>query len=315
MFRMSLASMASFAVTLALSAAAFAAWPERSIEFIVPFPAGGTVDLVARKLGEAMTEVVGQSVVVINRDGGSGVIGVQAIANAPPDGHSIAFTPNGPLTVQPALRKTPFTLSSFRPVCQVFTYPYVLAVAEASPINTLKDYVNEAKGGALNYAFGGVGTAPQFAALQLSQAAGVKMLGVPYRGDPPGAMALKGGEVKSGIFTVEVARQQRFKVVAVFAEQRLATMPNVPTAREQGYDVVASTMAGLVAPAKIHEDAAKALDAACAKAVQSPKFVAGMKQLEQTIAYLPGDKFNTTLVDDANSKKKLIESSGMRQEQ
>ena len=266
MFRMSLTSVASLAVTLTLSSPAFAAWPERPIEFIVPFPAGGTVDLVARKLGEAMTDVVGQSVVVINRDGGSGVIGVQAVANAPADGHSIAFTPNGPLTVQPSLRKTPFTLASFRPVCQVFTYPYVLAVSETSPINTLKDYVTEAKGGALNYAFGGVGTAPQFAALQLSQVAGVKMLGVPYRGDPPGAMALKGGEVKSAIFTVEIARQQRFKIIAVFAEQRIASLPNVPTAREQGYDVIASTMAGLVAPAKINDDAAKALEAACARA-------------------------------------------------
>ena len=318
MFRTSLTSsvlVVSLAAALTVSNAASAAWPERSVEFIVPFPAGGTVDLVARKLGEAMTDVIGQSVVVINRDGGSGVIGVQAVANAQPDGHSIAFTPNGPLTVQPALRKTPFTLASFRPVCQVFTYPYVLAVAETSPINTLKDYISEAKGGALNYAFGGVGTAPQFAALQLSQVAGVKMLGVPYRGDPPGAMALKGGEVKSGIFTVEIARQQRFKVLAVFAEQRIGSLPNVPTAREQGYDVVASTMAGLVAPARINDDAAKALDAACAKAVQSPKFVAGMKQLEQTIAYLPGDRFAAVLTSDADSKKMLIESSGIRLEQ
>lgn len=307
--------MAAIAASVALSGTALAAYPERPIEFIVPFPAGGTVDVVARRFGEALADAIGQPVVVLNRDGGSGVIGIQAVANASPDGYSIAFTPNGPLTVQPSLRKTPFSMASFRPICQVFTYPYVLAVAENSAITTLKEYIDEAKGGNLNYAFGGVGTAPQFAALELSKAAGVKMLGVPFRGDPPGAMALKGGEVKSGIFTVEGARQQKFRILAVFAEQRIAALPNVPTAREQGYDVVASTMAGLVAPAKIRDDAAKALEAACDKAVRSPKFVAGMKQLDQNIAYLPGDRFAAVLGSDTDSKKKLIESSGIRLEQ
>ena len=306
---------AACAAMIVLSGAAAAAYPERPIEFIVPFPAGGTVDLVARKLGEALSDVLGQSVVVITRDGGSGVIGVQAVANASPDGYTVAFTPNGPLTVQPSLRKTPFSLASFHPLCQVFTYPYVLAVAENSPVRSLGDLIARAKDGNVNYAFGGVGTAPQFAALQLAQAAGVKMLGVPYRGDPPGAMALKGGEVQSAILTVEVARQQKFRILAVFAEQRIPVLPNVPTAREQGYDVIASTMAGLVAPAKIRDDAAKVLEAACEKAVHSPKFTAGMKQLEQTVAWLPSDKFSAVLSSDTESKRKLIESSGIRTEQ
>jgi tripartite-type tricarboxylate transporter receptor subunit TctC len=294
---------------------AIAAWPERPIEFIVPFPAGGTVDVVARRFGEAFAEAIGQPAVIVNRDGGSGVIGIQAVANAQPDGYTLSFTPNGPLTVQPSLRKTPFSMASFRPICQVFTYPYVLAVAENSPIHSLADYINAAKGGNLDYAFGGVGTAPQFAALQLQQAAGVKMLGVPYRGDPPGAMALKGGEVKSAILTVEGARQQKFRMLAVFAEQRIPALPNVPTARELGYDVVASTMAGLIAPAKIGDDVAKSLEAACAKAVQGPRFVAAMKQMEQNIAYLPGDRFQAVLASDTESKKKLIETSGIRLEQ
>lgn len=307
--------IAAIALASAISLPTHAAYPDRAVEFIVPFPAGGTVDIVARRFGEALTELVGQPVVVVNHDGGSGVVGVQAVANAAADGYTIAFTPNGPLTVQPSLRKTPFSLASFRPLCQVFTYSIVLAVAENSPIQTLKDFIAKAKGGDVNYAFGGVGTAPQFAALQLSQVAGVKLLGVPYRGDPPGAVALKGGQVQSAILTVEIARQQKFRILAVFAEQRIAALPNVPTAREQGYDVIASTMAGLVAPAKIADDAAKTLEAACEKAAHSAKFMTGMKQFEQTIAYLPASAFSAVLASDAESKRKLIESSGIRTEQ
>ncbi len=303
------------ALATAISLPTHAVYPERAVEFIVPFPAGGTLDIVARKFGEAVTEAIGQPVVVVNRDGGSGIVGVQSVANASADGHTIAFTPNGPLTVQPSLRKTAFSLASFRPICQVFTYSIVLAVAENSPILTLKDFIAKAKGGNVNYAFGGVGTAPQFAALQLSQVAGVKLLGVPYRGDPPGALALRSGDVQSAILTVEIARQQKFRILAVFAEQRIAALPNVPTAREQGYDVIASTMAGLVGPAKMADDAAKMLEAACDKATRSVKFAAGMKQIEQTVAYLPASAFSAVLASDAESKRKLIESSGIRTEQ
>jgi tripartite-type tricarboxylate transporter receptor subunit TctC len=308
--------LTALAALLAVTGSARAEYPERPVQVIVPFPAGGVVDIVARKFAEAFTEVVGQMVVVVNRDGASGVVGTQAAANASPDGYTLAFDPNGPLTVQPSLRTTPYGLASFRPVCQVFSYPYVLAVAEKSPISSLNDFVAKAKSGAtLTYAFGGVGTAPQFAALQLSQNAGIKLLGVPFRGDPPASVGLKGGEVDSAVLTVEIARQLQFKILAVFAEKRLSVLPSIPTAREQGFDVVASTTAGLLAPARIPADVAKKLDAACEKATQSPKFVSGMKQLEQQIAYLPGDKFGAALAADADTKRRLIERSGIKQEQ
>lgn len=308
--------IATLAALLVVAAPARADFPERPIQFIVPFPAGGTLDVVARKFGEAFSDVVGQSVVVVNRDGASGVIGSEVVANGAPDGYSLAFDPNGPLTVQPSLRKTPYSLASFRPVCQVVSYAYVLAVAEDSPINSLKDFVARAKSGAdVKYAFGGIGTAPQFAALQFAHAAGITMLGIPYRGDPPAAMGLKGGEVDSAILTVEIARQLNFKILAVFADKRLPVLPDVPTAREHGFDVIANSFAGLLAPAKIRDDVAKKLDVACEKAVRSPKFVAGMKQLEQQIAYLPADKFGAALAADADVKRRLIQTSGIKQQQ
>src|SRR5579862_6878225 len=214
----------------------------------------------------------------------------------------------------PSLYKTAYSLSSFRPVCQVFSYSYALAVPENSAINSLKDFIAKAKGRTFNYAFGGVGTAPQFAALQLSEAAGIKLLGVPYRGDPPAALGLESGDVDSAVLTAQIARQQNFKILAVFADKRLPVLPNVPTAREQGFDVIANTTSGLLAPVKISEDAATKLDAACDKAVKNSKFVAGMKQLEQQIAYLPGDKFGAALAADTDVKRRLIQTSGIKQQ-
>jgi tripartite-type tricarboxylate transporter receptor subunit TctC len=294
----------------------FADYPDRPLQLIVPFPAGGTVDVVARKFAESLGDVVGQSVVVLNRDGASGVVGTQAVANAAPDGYTLGFEPNGPLTVQPALKKVPYSLATFRPICQVFVYPYVLAVKEDRPTTSLKDFVNRAKGAnPIKYGFGGIGTAPHFAMLQLAQAGGIKPLGVPYRGDPPVALALKSGDIDAAVLTVEVARQQGFKLLAVLFDTRLPVLPNVPTAREQGFDVVAVTNAGLIAPGKIPANVAQKLEASCAAAVQSPKFQASMKQLEQQIAYLPGDKFSTALAADAQAKRRLIESSGIKLEE
>jgi tripartite-type tricarboxylate transporter receptor subunit TctC len=305
----------ALAVLVALPTAALAAYPERAIEFVVPFPAGGTLDVVARRFGDAFADVIGQSVVVLNRDGASGVIGTQVVANAAPDGYTLAFDANGPLSVQPSLRKTSYSLASFRPICQVFSYAYVLAVAEDSRIASLEDLVNRAKHGeTVKYAFGGVGTAPQFAALQLSHEAGIELLGMPYRGDPPAAVALKAGDVDAAVLTVEVARQLHFRILAVFADTRLPVLPNVPTAREQGYDVIVNTVAGVIAPAKIRDDAAKTLEASCAKAAQSPKFTAAMKQLAQQRAYLPGDKFAAALACDAEAKRRLIQTSGIKEE-
>lgn len=299
---------------LAVAGSVRADFPERPIQFVVPFPAGGTLDIVARKFAESFAEALGQSVVVMNRDGASGVIGTQVVSNASPDGYTLSFDANGPLTVQPSLYKTAYSLASFRPVCQVFSYSYALAVPENSAINSLQDFIAKAKGGTFKYAFGGVGTAPQFAALQLSEAAGIKLLGVPYRGDPPAALGLESGDVDSAVLTAEIARQQNFKILAVFADKRLPVLPNVPTAREQGFDVIANTTAGLLAPVKISEDAARKLDAACDRAVKNSKFVAGMKQLEQQIAYLPGDEFGAALAADTDVKRRLIQTSGIKQQ-
>lgn len=149
---------------LAVSASARAEYPERPIQVIVPFPPGGVVDSVARRFSEVLSDQLKQSAVVMNKDGASGIVAMEFLANAAPDGYTLAFSPNGPLTIQPSLRKTTYDLKSFRPVCQVSTITYVLVVPPNSPVTNLQQFVARAKGeGGVKFAIGGVGTLPHFA--------------------------------------------------------------------------------------------------------------------------------------------------------
>jgi tripartite-type tricarboxylate transporter receptor subunit TctC len=300
---------------LLLSSAVLAQWPQRPLQLIVPFPAGGTIDVVGRAFAQALAGELQQSVVVINKEGGSGTIGTASLAGSAPNGYTVGFLPDGPLTVQPSLNpRLPYSMEKLKPVCRVFSYPYVLAVRQDSPYGSLGAFVDAAKSARkeLSYAFGGVGTAPHFAMLQLAQLGKVKFLGVPYRGDPPAAVGLKGGEVDAAVLTVEVARQLDFKILAVFANQRPASLPQSRTAREQAFDVVASTSVGVVAPAGVGAPVVQRLEAACSTVTRSAQFQDSLRQFNQSAEFLPGERFESMLRADAEVKRRLIDASGIR---
>jgi tripartite-type tricarboxylate transporter receptor subunit TctC len=308
--------LAAASIMLAASAVR-AEWPDKPIQLVVPFPAGGTVDVVSRRFAEGMSQRLKQPLVVVNRDGGSGIIGAAAVSISSPDGYTLGFFPDGPISVQPTLnRRISYSADSFKPVCQVFSFPYVLAVKTDSALNTLRDFAAKAKAAPqeVTYGFGGIGTAPHFAMLQFAQKSGLKFLGVPFRGDPAVAVGLKGGEVDAAVLTVETARRLGFKVLAVFADQRLPMLPKALTAREQGFDVVASTYTGLFAPVKTPANVTAKLEAACASTLKSDDFQRAMIGLNQSASWLDSEKFESALRADIEIKRRLIESSGIRQE-
>lgn len=291
-----------------------AAWPERPIQLVVPFPPGGVNDIVARKFAATLATQVKQSVVVMNRDGASGTIGTAAVASSS-DGYTIGFIPNGPLTVQPALnRNVPYSLDDFKPVCQIFTYTNVIAVRPGSPVKNLQDFLKTSRAGDKELSFGheGVGTAAHFGMLQLAQATGSKFLGVPFRGAPPVALALKSGEIEAGILAADVARPHGFTVLAVTSEKRQAIFPDIPTLREQGVDVIAKTYAGVLAPVNMPADAMKVMERACAEVAHSPEFQGALKAMDIAVEYLDRERYESTLRADSVVKRRLIESSGIR---
>jgi tripartite-type tricarboxylate transporter receptor subunit TctC len=292
-----------------------AEYPDHTVQVLVPFPAGGVVDVVGRRFSDMMADILKQPMVILNRDGASGIIAMQALANAPSDGYTLAFAPNGPLTIQPSLRKVPYAVDSFRPICQVSVVTYVLVVSPNSPVQNLRDFVARAKSeGELKAAIGGVGTVPHFVLLGLAQAAHTRFLIVPYRGDPGVTVAIKSGDVEGGVLGVDTAIAQGFRILAVFAPQRLAFLPDTPTAAEQGMAVQGNSTTGLFAPRGVSKAIADKLESACKTVTADPRFANALLQFKQEAAYLPSADFGAALQRDADEKRKLIEASGIKQE-
>jgi tripartite-type tricarboxylate transporter receptor subunit TctC len=303
------------ATVLSGIAAAQNPWPERPIQLIVPFPAGGGVDVIARPFAEIFNELLHQSVVVVPRDGAAGTIGTAAVAAAKPDGYTLAFTPNGPITVQPHVIPTlPYKPDNLVPLCQVFAVQYVLVVRPDSPYKTLADLIAAAKAqpGKLTYGFGGIATAPHLAISQLAIVASVDMLGVPFRGDPAAIIALRAGEIDSAMLNVGGARAQGFRPLATFAEVRQADYPDTPTVKELGYPVVSSAFGGLFAPKGLPEEIAKKVDSTCKRVVADERFQRAVRQASQEPVYRNSADFARMLAADYAIKGDVVKRAGIK---
>jgi tripartite-type tricarboxylate transporter receptor subunit TctC len=216
-------------------------YPNRPIRWIVPYPAGGTSDFLARLIGTKMTEAWGQTVVIDNRGGANGNIGTELGAKAAPDGYTMLLVAST-FTMNPAVYpKLPFdSEKDFAAVTTLLWQPYVLAVHPSLPVSSVKQLVDHAraKPGDVNYGSGGSGNATHIAAERFATMAGVKLTHVPYRGVGPAILALLAGEVKlmwaSSIAIQPHLKSGRIRVLAVTGLERVATMPDVPTVSEAG---------------------------------------------------------------------------------
>jgi tripartite-type tricarboxylate transporter receptor subunit TctC len=266
------------------SLAASAAHPQsaKPLRLIVPFPPGGSTDILARALGARLGPALGQTVVIDNKPGAGGSLGATEAARAEPDGNTILMGHIGTLAVNPALYpKLPYDpMKSFVPVAWVARVPNVLVVSAASPIETLADLVNRARAqpGKLTYSSGGNGSAAHITFEYLKLKAKFFMLHVPYRGTGPSITDLIGGQVDA-TFTGAPAvlphvRSARLRPLAVSSAQRLPALPDVPTVAESGYPGFdADQWYGIVAPAGTPQSAVTRLNAEINKALQQPQVV------------------------------------------
>jgi tripartite-type tricarboxylate transporter receptor subunit TctC len=290
-------------------------WPDRAVQLIVPFSAGGGVDIIARPFAELWKEHLHQPVIVVPRDGAAGTIGTAAVAIARPDGYTLAFTPNGPITVQPHVIPTlPYKWNDLTPLCQVFAVQYVLAVPTDSPYKTLGDLITAAKAqpGKLTYGFGGVATAPHLAASQLTITADISMLGVPFRGDPQVTIALRGGEIDSAMLGLSAAKAQGFRLLATFAEARQAEIPDTPTAKELGYPVVNYAFGGLFAPKGLPAQIAGKIETTCQKVATDERFRQAVRHASQEPVYRNAAEFAQVLAADYAFKSEVVKRAGIR---
>jgi tripartite-type tricarboxylate transporter receptor subunit TctC len=253
-------------------------WPARPVVFVVPYAAGGPADALARALAKAMAERIGMPVVVENKAGAGGTIGVSAAINAPPDGHTFAVTGPGPLAGMPTLMKMPYTTADYQHITLVARVPSVIVVNSTSAIGSMADLVARAKQqpGALNYGSAGSGTTPHIGVELLKQEAGIDLTHVPYKGAAPAVMALLSGEVQVAMVdltpVLQHANAGRLRILAIAGSDRAPQQPKVPTTRELGLPgVTMDTNYGVIAPRGVPPEIQKKAREAFAAALNSPQ--------------------------------------------
>ena len=319
-FARAASSAACAALTLASTGALAQAFPSKPIKVVVPYSAGGVVDVIARAVGEQHARNVGQPVVVENRVGAASNIGTEAVAKSPADGYTLvlaspAHTVN--ISLYPKLSWHP--VKSFAPVVMVGVIPNILAVHPSVPAKTVAELVAYAKArpGQLNYGSAGAGSSVHLAGEMFKQAAGIFMLHIPYRGQPEAATALVAGDVQVMPLTMVLSKPRvesgQLRGLAVTTPKRSAAMPQLPTLAESGFpgfDV--STWFAYLAPAGTPNEIVSKLNADLTAAIRHPEVT---KRLQNVGAELnPGtpQDLQRFLEADIERWAKVIQQAGIK---
>jgi tripartite-type tricarboxylate transporter receptor subunit TctC len=252
-------------------------YPTRPVKVVVPFAAGGPLDLVGRAVFEKLSASLKQPFVLENRTGAGGNIGTDAVAKASPDGYTLLFVLSGTLTANPALyRKLPFNVEKdLRPISMLVASTQMLVVHPSVPVNTLAEFVAYAKKQPLAYAHAGPGSGGHLAMEYFRTMAGFETVQVPYRGNAPLVVDLVAGQVKAGFVStagvIQHVRDGKLKGLAISAAARSALAPDVPTTAEAGYpDFKLGTYFVLLAPAGTPDTIAEQLERAVRAVLASP---------------------------------------------
>jgi tripartite-type tricarboxylate transporter receptor subunit TctC len=288
-------------------------YPTRSIEMIVPFPAGANSDLAARPLADALSKALGQPVVVANKDGAAGVIGTSAVAAAQPDGYTLGFSAMGVVTAQPHLRDgLRYSAASFDYICQATDVIVVASVSNESPHKSFKDLVAyiRANPEKVTYGHPGPGTVPNLLMLQMSTDNGLKLTAVPFRGDALGFNALLGNHIDLLMSADATVTGKNVRTLSVFGDERLPAMPDVPTTKELGLGSGFGTPNALFAPKGLPPEVLAKLRSACASAMKSEATLDAMKKARHNVRYLDGDALAARVGRDADTIGALIKKTG-----
>ncbi|MEI7874352.1 MAG: tripartite tricarboxylate transporter substrate binding protein [Alphaproteobacteria bacterium] len=272
-------ALGSGALLLPSSLRAQAAWPNGPVTFVVGYAAGGSTDINARELANVMTPVIGQQIIIDNKGGAAGSIGLRMVANAKPDGQTLFVAVGTNVIINPHVQKGMIdTLASLAPICQVTDYQYVLVVGKNVPANNAAELVAMAKKDPekLTYSSSGVGGNNHLAGALFAKAAGVQIIHVPYKGTGPAVADVISGQITMNFSSLPPAVSQvkggNLKALAVTGNKRVKSMPDVPTLKEQGIDVVVTSWQGLFAPAKTPADILDKIDKATKEAMKNPKW-------------------------------------------
>ena len=304
-------------VAIAGAAQAQTGYPQRAVQVIIGFPAGGSVDVMARTLVAAVAAQLGQTFAVINRDGASGTIGFGQVAGAPPDGYTLGAGPTTPISIAPHLMKNiRFGVNSFEYVCQSFENVFTIAVPLDSPIRSVAEILATARAnpGKLSYGHSGIGTVPHLTVANFVYRSAIDVAAIAYRGEAAMLPDLVAGRLHFGAPSVALAVGQKVRVLAVFSDSRHPAFPDVPTFAELGMASMPPGLNGLFAPKGTPREVLDVLERACEQATQSESFRAVAQRLSQRISYLNGAAFAERALTDYRYKGELIKAIDIKLE-
>ena len=320
-------ALAGLLAGVGLAASGFAAgaqeFPSRPLKIIVPFPPGQGADLIMRVLAERLTQTLKQPVIVDNRPGAGGAIGMQAAMNSEPDGYTLVMGGSGPTSVSPVLDpRTPYDpLKDFAPVTGVASVPQMFMVAPNSEFKTLGDLIKAARANpnGIFYGSSGVGTTQHLFVEHFAAMAGIKLNHTPYKGSGPALTDLIGGHIPfiSDTLSVAVAQSKagKVRVLGVTSAQRSPFAPEVPTIAEQGvpgYEAVG--WISVLAPAKTPAPVLDRLAGDIRAILAEPAVAKRMEELALTPMVLPREEMRGFIASEMEKWRKVITASGIKPE-
>lgn len=298
--------------------AAKANFPKKQLSIVVPYAPGGASDTVARIFAQELEKQLGKPVVVSNKTGASGAVGLEAVKNSAPDGYTIAYMPVESTMIS-SLGFTDLTSNDFKFIGRVMTIPAAITVRKDAPWNTLEEFIQYAKANPEKIQVGNSGTGSiwQVAAASLEEAAGIKFTHVPFDGAAPAIAALMGGNIQAvAVSPAEVKSNVDagdFKVLAILGDKPSSVVPDVPTATSLGYKVAAMGWGGFAVPKDTPDDVVQILSDAADKAINTDNIKKLLKDRGFEFAYMSGKDMDAFAKDQLQMYQELIPKLGIVQ--
>jgi tripartite-type tricarboxylate transporter receptor subunit TctC len=294
-------------------------YPAKPITFVVPFQPGGFTDLMSRALANSMKKDLGQPVIVENKGGGGGTVGIGYVTSRPADGYTIGLlTPGGVLAGH--MGKSPYhPLKDLTYICRITAAYTGIVVKPDSPFKTLKDLVNYAKQnpGKVTYGTSGSGTITHLAMEDLGAIAGVNWKVLPFKSGPEAATALMGGHVDAVSDSPSwqpLVDGGKLRLLALFSEKRSPRYPDVPTVKESGFNSSMLGVSGIIGPKGMPKPVVQRLDSAFKKALDDPEVLEVLKRFDSPVLYLNSDDYYKWAQQDFETSGKLVKKLGLDKE-
>jgi tripartite-type tricarboxylate transporter receptor subunit TctC len=316
-------SLLCFLLVCFTAAAGAQSWPSRPMHLIVPFPPGGPTDLIGRTAGKILSDALGQPVVVDNRPGGSGTVGVGVLAKSPPDGYTIGMTAIT-LATAPHLGPVPFDpLRDFAPITNLVATTPLIVVHPNFPANNLAEFIAHVRAnpGKIHYGTPGIATVPHLAAEMLQSAAGIQLIHVPYKGTAQLSQDLLAGAITLNFeSSLVLARPNiqagKLKSIAVLSAKRSALLPEVPTVAESGYPSInASPWFGLGGPAGLPREMVVRMNEVLVKGLKDKEVVERFSAIGAEVLPTTPEEFGAFIRAEHARWGEVIRRAGIKVEQ